>query len=377
MPPHVLKLASDIIKRSNREEPADAVLREYFRASRGLSRADGSQVSRAVFVYFRWLGWLDQNQPLSKRISHALKLSARFATDPASFADEELTSRALPAWLREELAITPDLARSLQAEPKLWLRARPGQGRALAAEFGSCVSFGEDALAEILEYRGHQDLFRTEAFHQGRFELQDISSQAVGLLCNPKAGETWWDACAGEGGKTLHLSDLMQNKGLIWATDRVSWRLQKLKGRAARARVFNFRSALWDGGEKLPTKTKFDGILIDAPCSGVGTWQRNPHARWTTKIEDIRELSRLQKQILTNAASATKPGGKLIYCVCTLTQSETVSVVEEFERGFPNFQRSDLRHPLNPLAPPASALYLLPKESGGNGMFVTAWIRKA
>ncbi|MGC8000561.1 hypothetical protein ACP3XN_24520, partial [Salmonella enterica] len=83
----------------------------------------------------------------------------------------------------------------------------------------------------------------------------------------------------------------MENSGLIWASDRAAWRLQKLKRRTARAKVFNYRVAMWDGGVKLPTKTKFDGVLVDAPCSGLGTWQRNPHARWTTTPGDVAELA--------------------------------------------------------------------------------------
>src|SRR6185295_17316743 len=128
--------------------------------------------------------------------------------------------------------------------------------------------------------------------------------------------------CAGEGGKTMHLSALMENKGLIWASDRAAWRLKNLKRRAARAKVFNFRSELWDGGAKLPTKTKFDGILVDAPCSGVGTWQRNPHARWTTTLDDVRELGAVQLQLLDRVAGSLKPEGRLIYSVCTLTRTE-------------------------------------------------------
>src|SRR6185295_12507460 len=139
---------------------------------------------------------------------------------------------------------------------------------AVAQRLGNCKRFGSGALADTLEYNGNNDLFRTPEFHEGEFELQDISSQAVGLICNPKPGETWWDACAGEGGKLLHLSGLMENKGLIWASDRAAWRLQKLKRRTARAKVFNYRSAPWNGEAKLPTKTKFDGVLLDAPCSG-------------------------------------------------------------------------------------------------------------
>ncbi len=124
-----------------------------------------------------------------------------------------------------------------------------GGGRELARETGRGAGGG--GLPDAVIYEGAEDLFRTAEFHAGEFELQDISSQIVGWICDPQPGETWWDACAGEGGKTLHLCDLMRGKGLVWASDRAAWRLQKLKReRAARARVFNYRAALWDGGRE-------------------------------------------------------------------------------------------------------------------------------
>src|ERR1043166_2782531 len=129
----------------------------------------------------------------------------------------------------------------------------------------------------------------------------------------------------------------MANKGVIWATDRNARRLQVLKRRAARAQLFNYRTATWDGSARLPTKTKFDGVLVDAPCSGVGTWQRNPHARWTTTLSDVTELAAVQKQLLANVAGSVKPGGRLIYAVCTLTRAETAEVVADFEARFPEF----------------------------------------
>jgi hypothetical protein len=131
------------------------------------------------------------------------------------------------------------------------------------------------------------------------------------------------------GGKTLHLSDLMQNQ-LIWASDRAAWRLQKLRRRAARAKVFNYRPVQWDGGARLPTRTRFDGVLVDAPCSGLGTWQRNPHARWTTTPDDVRELAVVQQQLLANVAPSVKPGGRLIYSVCTLTRGRADDIVRAF-----------------------------------------------
>jgi 16S rRNA (cytosine967-C5)-methyltransferase len=230
-------------------------------------------------------------------------------------------------------------------------------------------------LGDTLEYHGRGDLFRTKEFHAGEFEVQDLSSQAVGLVCEPRPGETWWDACAGEGGKMLHLSDLMANRGLIWASDRAGWRLATLKRRAARAGVFNYRAVAWDGGPRLPTKAKFDGVLVDAPCSGIGTWHRNPHARWTTTAEDVKELSIVQQRILLHASAAVKPGGKLVYAACTLADSETTRVVEGFERQCTQFKRLAIRNPLAPESTPGGLLSLWPQESGGNGMCVAGWVR--
>ncbi len=372
----VLGLAERVIKAANREHPADGVLRSELRAQHGLSREAGAQVSRAVFAYFRWHGWLDKARPIREQIERALVLAERFATRPDSFSDEELTAHAVPEWLPTVMEAKATWVRALQTEPRLWLRARRGQGRALAAKLGDCRVFGEGPLADILEYRGGSDLFRTREFHAGEFELQDISSQAVGLICNPRPGEKWWDACAGEGGKTLHLAELMENRGSIWASDRSQWRLGKLKRRAARAGVFNYRAVVWDGRPRPPTKTEFDGVLLDAPCSGIGTWQRNPHARWTTTAQDVKELSAVQTQLLLNAAAGVKPGGRLVYAACTLAHLETVVVIKAFEERSPHFERQEVHNPLVPGLPSCEMLLLWPQEAGGNGMCVAAWARR-
>jgi len=370
----LLTLAATIIQRSSREQPADSVLRSQLKAQRGLSQIQSAMVSRAVFAYFRWFGWLDQRQPLHDQISHALQLARKFSEKPLEFTEPDLKARAVPQWLNDEMAVTPEWIRAIQSEPKIWLRAKQGHGRALAAKLGDCKPSGHGALADSLEYSGSEDLFRTPEFHAGEFELQDMSSQAIGLICAPQPGQTVWDACAGEGGKMLHLSDLMQNKGLIWASDRAEWRLQKLKRRAARAGVFNYRVKLWNGGAKLPTKTLFDVVLVDAPCSGIGTWQRNPHARWTTTPKDVRELAELQMQLLTHAAAAVKPGGKLIYSACTLADAETSEIAHTFDH--PDFAPLPISNPLVPESKASSKIWLLPQQFGGNGMFVAAWTRR-
>ncbi|HEV2394596.1 MAG TPA: RsmB/NOP family class I SAM-dependent RNA methyltransferase [Verrucomicrobiae bacterium] len=371
----LLRFAERVIARADREHPADAVLRQDLKGQRFLPAQSTAQVSHAVFAFYRWLRWLDPHQPLTSQIEHALSLAERFQNQPASFTDAELVALAVPEWLADYMTITPAWARALQTAPRLWLRARPAQGIALCKSLGQCRPFGDGPLADTLEYQGDRDLFLIPEFHTGKFELQDLSSQAVGLLCAPQPGETWWDACAGEGGKTLHLSDLMQNRGLIWATDKAPWRLQRLKRRAARAGVFNYRAALWSQTARLPTKTKFDGVLIDAPCSGTGTWHRNPHARWTTTPSDLQELALLQEELLCSAAAVLKPRGKFIYAVCSLTRPETADVAAKFEKECPAFAPFEIRNPLDPGLPAAAQWYFKPERFGGNGMFVAAWTR--
>ncbi|HWF20148.1 MAG TPA: RsmB/NOP family class I SAM-dependent RNA methyltransferase [Verrucomicrobiae bacterium] len=366
-----LLLATAIVAKSNREHPADAVLRTELKNAKGLSRADSKSISDAVFAYYRWLGWLDRKTSIEQQLERAVELDKAFQENPQSISESELP-RAVPEWVAGHVKITPEWLRSLQMKPKLWLRARVGQGRGLAQKLGECW-LADGALADAVRYEGPEDLFRTAEFHAGEFELQDISSQIVGLICNPQPGETWWDACAGEGGKALHLCDLMRNKGLLWASDRAEWRLKKLKLRAARAKLFNYRAALWDGGAKLPTKTKFDGVLVDAPCSGLGTWQRNPQARWTTTPDDVEELNVLQKSLLTNVATALKPGGRLIYSVCTLTEAETIGVTEAITQKFPDLKPLMFSNPGDPDAQPAAHLNLRPQDVQGNGMFICGW----
>jgi 16S rRNA (cytosine967-C5)-methyltransferase len=396
---HSLAIVSDIIQRSSRLQPADAVLRGELKNQRRLPPSKTRQISSAIFAYFRWFGWLTRSSPIRDQIVHALDLAEKFAAlepgkpCPREFSDSELVARVVPHWLGEEMEITPGFARSLQTPPKLWLRARPGTGPKLADALDQkshvareSPSHATDVMAspvcepfpgapDILSYCGDEDLFRSKEFHSGAFELQDISSQAVSLICAPAPGQTWWDACAGEGGKTLHLCDLMNNKGLVWASDRAEWRLKKLKRRAARSRIFNYRARIWDGSPILPTKTKFDGVMLDAPCSGIGTWQRNPHARWTTTLQDIHELGALQIKLLTAAAAAVKPGGKVIYAVCTLTRSETTGVVEAFQSKAPGFTPLAFTNPLVPDSPASETLALLPQDHSGNGMFIAAWAR--
>jgi len=385
------RIIERVISAADAEHPADRLLREELKSVKSLSARETTEISQTVFAYYRWFGWLDEGDSLTTRLGRARELDTRFRDDPGSFRDDEMIERAVPKWISAEIKVTAKWARSLQKEPAVWLRAqsarreaqgagreeqsagRKAQGEEVRMALGDCRPLGDGPLANTLEYRGKKDLFLTPEFHAGLFEIQDVNSQMVSLVCAPRPGETWWDACAGEGGKLLHLSDLMNNKGLIWASDRAEWRLKNLKRRAARAGVFNYRTVPWDGGSRRPTKTHFDGVLVDAPCSGVGTWQRNPHARWTLRPQDVSELAALQTNILAHAAPAMKPGGKLIYAVCTLTRSETAEVAERFSRDHPRFKPLPFRNPVNGRDCAAGQYIFDPAEHRGNGMFVAAW----
>ena len=367
----ILNHAAQVLAAISAEQRADTALRFYFENHRYLQPPAKRVISHTVFVYFRWLSWLDSKASPQKRLEHAVVLHERFIADPKSVKAEALAVRAVPAWLWTELELPADAKadylRQLQHDPALWLRARPGKRTALAKSLVACEA--TDRAPDALRFTGTQDLFKTEQFRTGDFEIQDLASQLVGVACAPQPGETWWDACAGEGGKTLHLADLMQNKGVVWATDRNAKRLDTLKRRAARAKLFNYRTDFWDGGKMLPTKSKFDGILLDAPCSGVGTWQRNPHARWTTTPDDVRELATTQLVLLNNLAGSLKPGGRLVYSVCTLTRSETTAVAAAFSAAHPELE------PLSVFGSPSS-VFLWPHEFNANGMFLAAWKRK-
>ncbi|MBI2516667.1 MAG: RsmB/NOP family class I SAM-dependent RNA methyltransferase [Opitutae bacterium] len=400
----MLNHAARILKTVQAGTPADQALRESLVRTRHYSApAERRAISRAVFAYFRWWRWLEPKDSLQKQLEAARTLQARFDKNPASFKPEALAARAVPEWFSETIfwpevgAVAPNgpralegkrpyptevaLLRQLQREPALWIRAKQGLAAKVAASLGHCapaeLGVPLSALSSQLSaraYTGLTDLYRTPEFQAGEFEIQDLASQLVGLACAPQPGETWWDACAGEGGKSMHLSDLMQNKGLLWVSDRSERRLAKLKERAARAKVFNFRAAPWQGDAKLPTKTKFDGVLVDAPCSGIGTWQRNPHARWTTRPTDVHELAAVQARLLDHAAGSLKPGGRLVYAVCTLTRAETTAIADAFTAAHPDFE------PALVFSAQHSALstqfFLWPHELNANGMFIAAWRRK-
>jgi 16S rRNA (cytosine967-C5)-methyltransferase len=175
------------------------------------------------------------------------------------------------------------------------------------------------------------NVFKTEAFKKGHFEVQDASSQLVAAYLDVKPGMKVVDTCAGAGGKTLHLSALMQNKGQIIAMDIYESKLRKLKVRAKRNKAHNI-----DLKEINSTKVikklhnKADRVLIDAPCSGIGVLRRNPDSKWKLQPEFIDNIKKIQQEILQSYSKMVKPGGKLVYATCSVLPSENQEQVDKF-----------------------------------------------
>jgi len=360
----IFNRAARVIASIGPDHTADAALRDYLAVHRRSSPAEKRALSRAVFSYHRWFTWLDLGQSFQTQLATAVYLQDRFDRDPTLVKAQALAARAIPAWIKDEVAFTPEDLRTLQTPPVLWLRARAADAANVSEKLAAKAPDANRPAA--LVYNGFRDLYKVEEFQSGQFEIQDLGSQLVGEACAAQPGETWWDACAGEGGKTLHLADQMQNKGMIWASDRNVRRLKRLKQRLARAETFNTRIENWDGSANLPTKTKFDGILLDAPCSGVGTWRRNPHARWTTTATDVAELAEIQLNLLNHIAGSLKPGGRLIYAVCTITKSETTAVADAFTAAHPELA------PLSLLDRGPQTILPL-SEFNANAMFLAGW----
>jgi 16S rRNA (cytosine967-C5)-methyltransferase len=180
-----------------------------------------------------------------------------------------------------------------------------------------------------------EDIFKTRAFKEGFFEVQDEGSQLVTLLTRAKPGELVIDACAGNGGKSLFLSSLMKNRGTIIASDLSPVKLANLRKRAGKAGAFNIKTVNKESLNEYDKKG--DCVFIDAPCSGMGVFRRNPDSKWRLTPDDIKELAAKQKEILSEYSRLVKPGGKLIYATCTISKDENEDNVRGFLNGNKDF----------------------------------------
>jgi 16S rRNA (cytosine967-C5)-methyltransferase len=184
---------------------------------------------------------------------------------------------------------------------------------------------------DALVLKERANVFMTDAFKQGLFEVQDASSQLVAAFLDLQPGMRVVDTCAGAGGKTLHMASLMQNKGQLIAMDLYESKLKQLKLRAKRNGAFNIEYRIIDSTKVIKKLyEKADRVLIDAPCSGLGVLKRNPDAKWKLQPEFIDNIRKIQAEVLESYSKIVKPGGKLVYATCSVLPSENQDQIKHF-----------------------------------------------
>ncbi|MBT7243602.1 MAG: class I SAM-dependent methyltransferase [Flavobacteriaceae bacterium] len=184
---------------------------------------------------------------------------------------------------------------------------------------------------QALKLKERTNVFITDAFQKGWFEVQDASSQKVAKFLNPKPGSRVVDTCAGAGGKSLHLAALMENKGQIIALDIYENKLKELKRRAKRNGAHNIETRTIDSSKVIKKLIeKADKILIDAPCSGIGVLKRNPDSKWKLQPEFLEIIKDTQEEILDSYSRMVKPGGQMVYATCSILPSENELQVKGF-----------------------------------------------
>ncbi|MEM1260133.1 MAG: methyltransferase domain-containing protein [Bacteroidota bacterium] len=184
---------------------------------------------------------------------------------------------------------------------------------------------------DALRLKERKNVFTTQAFKDGLFEVQDASSQLVAPYLDVKPGQRVVDACAGAGGKTLHLASLMENKGQLIAMDIYESKLKKLKLRARRNGVYNMEPRIIENSKAIKKlHGKADRVLLDAPCSGLGVIRRNPDSKWKLQPEFLKRIKEVQRDILVNYSKMVKPGGKMVYATCSILPEENSHQVQKF-----------------------------------------------
>lgn len=396
--------------------PADSLLAHHLRVHKELGARDRRFLSQAIFSYFRWYGWTvnQLHLPVAEACLVGVALDCTVLSESfcyinarctlpcsiepmgtfplaekadrlnACFKDvEDFKPLELPELVLSGFSelIDPEkidaTLESFQQRPPTWIRSRTDPAlltQALADQeiASSCHSHVSSAIS----LEGGMSLQHILSAHAAQFVVQDLASQCVGLICAPQTGDDWWDCCAGTGGKSLHLMDLMQRDGKILATDIRIPALKELKKRARKYGIRNIRTQPHNAVHDEPFRKTFDGVLVDAPCSGWGTWSRNPDARWRSSRRDVIQCASRQLKILNHATWCVKPGGKLVYAACTITRPETEEVVMRFLDQNPTFKLDPFLHPLTG-GKTDGQVQIWPWDGPGDGMFIARFIRDA
>ena len=405
--------------------PADAVANDFFRARRFIGSGDRRAVSDRVWRVLRSrrrLGWWLKGKQTEPRLLVAASLltegwtlsGVAQAYSGGRFAAEGLErgEHIALAKIEGHTLDHPDMPDAVRLEIPDWLLPR------LAARFGDSLNAEmtamegnapldlranplkatrEEARAALaaegweakptpysvwgLRIEGRRPVTSGPAFQTGLVEIQDEGSQLIATLVDARPGMRVADWCAGAGGKTLALAATMENRGQIVACDVSASRLDGAVRRLRRAGVHNVERHLIEAGDKWLKRRagSFDRVLVDAPCTGTGTWRRNPDARQRLTERDLAELQPKQAAILDTAQSLVRKGGRLVYATCSLLAEENEAQVSAFLARHPDFALVPLSRAWNSPQPPCpgDVLSLTPAQHGTDGFFAAVLERVA
>lgn len=409
--------------------PADAVTSGWFRARRHFDDRDRGAILELLYALLRHrarLGWWLEGQggrdtPRNRLLAWLALAEGQTLDqimrlfDGTKFAPAALTApeQALVVALRGCTMAHPDMPEEVCLECPSWAVAplRQRFGADFAAEMAATLrpppldlrvnpikstraavlrglkALGLPAEATTLAPHGIRvserlSLARLPGLKTGEIEIQDEGSQLVALLVDARPGDRVVDFCAGAGGKTLALAAQMKNKGHVVACDINEARLKRCAERMRRAGLHNVETrVLTSESDRWVKRHKggFDRVLVDAPCSGTGTWRRNPDARWRAPELGLEKLVALQARILASAARLVKPGGRLVYATCSVLSEENEAQVATFLAAHPAFRVVPLHEAAPDLTGVAHAdnLSLTPARHGTDGFFASVLQREA
>lgn len=394
---------------------ADSVVSHWFRAHPSLGIRDRSEVAESVYDVLRNLRLYRQlaESGVGNAVRRLAIQGALSTMDPEKvksvldagelawlerIAQIEPSSMSLPVreslpdWLYERIKDFPEvesLAHSLNQHAALDIRVNPlkAERDEMLADLtrGNAVRHAPVATPYSpwgIRLKGRPAMNKWHQFEHGLIEVQDEGSQLLALLVGPKRGEMVIDFCAGAGGKTLLLGALMRSTGRLYAFDVSATRLAKAKPRFARSGLSNVVPVAIDHENDQRVRRlagKAHRVLVDAPCSGVGTLRRNPDLKWRQSAQSLEELVALQARILASASRCVSPGGRLVYATCSVLTEENENQAEKFLAEHPDFELVDAAPILaarTPLLIEGPYLKLRPDVHGTDGFFAAVFERR-
>ena len=409
-------LVRDVLKL---DAPADTLVSLFFRKHKELGSRERHALAETTYAVLRQrLLWQNLAQsghgPLERRLvllawqgqEHVLKNA--ITSDEAAWLErtQKIDRATLPDKLRHNLPdwIANRLHEQLPDEEFWALVATMSGGAPLDLRVNAIKAKREAVLQALVEagiaatptpyspwgvrIDGKPALQKLALYTEGHVEVQDEGSQLLALLTGAKRGDMVVDFCAGAGGKTLALGAMMRNTGRLYAFDVSGHRLEGLKPRLARSGLSNVYPAqiAHERDDRIKRLTgKIDRVLVDAPCSGLGTLRRNPDLKWRQSPQAIEQLQKKQLAILGSASRLVKPGGRLVYATCSVIPAENEDVAALFASEHPDFVQLDARAVLEQagvtqaesLVTQAGHLRLWPHRHATDGFYAVAWEKKA